>query len=263
MNKNHKTEITLELLPWIHHVNSVFHGDLINYIKSDSVPKNSFLALEILTEYHYPQTELIPKLKEEPVYLAISEILLACRSKNIKIIPLETPYSSMRSEKAFQTFETQKTFDSIKNRLKAITEMENDFIKQIETSLKGIKFNPKTQKFLVITGGGHTPFMHEKLSQKGINSWINTEIFKGYKKIQMQKLFEENIKERKALKENNAVKMNEAKKEYTRIERESLIREQLLNNSASESKTMTERIEQEMKKRKDKERKLIARKTKK
>jgi hypothetical protein len=200
-------ELDVELIPWRHHVAQQMHADVLAYLKE--LPRNSSIGLEITPEAlerANANTEAIkPGLLQPPSFFAMMELLAVCKSRNIRVVPLETQTlfkSHGRVQKKHSAY-----FSTVQDKLDVAKEQElinaekareRGSVRRIREVLPKIKRKP----FVVIIGAFHTQPIQEQLRSVGISSNVNTR-FTTDKAI-LKKMMDKNKKFRAAIESGDA-----------------------------------------------------------
>jgi len=182
-----KQKVEVELIPWIHGIESLLHEDVITYVKS--LPKNSVVALEGNEKFINEMTvNEFSNFSQKYFWghFAFVELLNECKKRNISIIQLQTLAGELRDRK-----------DSLKEKKRIDYFREKSFAHQIKSILK--KFDKPT--LYVIVGLSHIKQIQEELANLGIESSVQIQRLK-YRSLR-SKLLRMEKSLRSALKKNN------------------------------------------------------------
>lgn len=198
--------VEVELIPWLHTIYSLFHSDVINYIKI--LPKNSYLALEPSQEHQILQSKLmdvligkepsraygswreqmeIRSLRSSPkkisdIYWAVIEAMHEARKRNINVIPIGTLAAEEMRLMAGRG-DAPRSKKRITSEFASDLLREKSFAKQVQTILK----NFKGTKLPVLIGMYHASNIKRELEKLGIRAGINTALF-GCRKRKVEKI---------------------------------------------------------------------------
>lgn len=182
----------IELIPWEHYSQSLYHKKVIEYIKN-KVPKNSYLALELPSQWLNKYESL---LEDEIEFSEISmrnihgnalvaiDVLNECHKKNIKIIPID----SLIERKIFDNFvlkyNRQKSHNnpqeySYDDRHELYLHARDEYM--AKTIIQTLIHNPKIKQLYVLTGLHHTgplqKLLQDSNSSRRLKVNINTNVF--------------------------------------------------------------------------------------
>lgn len=168
--------VEVELIPWIHHVESATHIDVIKYIQS--LPRNSVLgAMELsLEEYEILKGMSVREVLNARVsdsraispLLSLVELLHECRKRNIQIVPLEGSLIKNIIDGA----NNAREFSQL--ALKVSPHKEKTAATQIKIALQYFK----GRKFPAVIPTAHVLAVKTALEKIGIAANVNTKIFR-------------------------------------------------------------------------------------
>lgn len=184
---------SVELWPWIHNAENVGHRDLVYHLRT--IPKNSIVLFEgsqKLFEGVNKWTELFldksvssadlnaaidsyshfkgdaRKIKQfRNQFIAMADILQACKERGIKVIPVEPNVGMYTSIKLDELDECSKESAQIDEK------REQEMVRLIKSAL----WQARQASVPCIVGLGHVKALQEKLGVQGIASSINTSFF--------------------------------------------------------------------------------------
>jgi len=208
--------VEIELIPWLHGVKNLVHEDVINYL-TNVVPKNAVLAAEITPH----GVQLAENIMDNPSYLnrmsgrmgytyddnilTAVELCAICKKRNITIVPINTPVSDNIPS---QVLKNKGTRDFPRLAYQGEVKRNDNFTDQIVAATHKIK----GKKIYVLIGLGHVPSIQLRLTARGINSTIQTDLF-GERKEKINEMLRMNVEELEALKNkgpDEAIKIHEA-----------------------------------------------------
>ena len=204
-----KQKVEVELIPWAHRISSTVHGELIDYIKK--VPKNSIIALEISQKLLDKIPDFLDIEQLEDMALSLVELVLECKKRGIKILPLESIVSDAVGDRILRKRFVNKILrlteeEDVIGVIKENAFREINFARRISSIIK----NFPQSKLIVITGYGHTKSVQTELKKLGINSKINATYSK--EKLALQRVTYYSMKLRQAFEANDETKMLELTK---------------------------------------------------
>lgn len=174
-----KKKIEIELIPWAHRISSSVHGELIDYIKK--LPKNSVMALETSEKFlrEISKPNFLDNIEEwGALSLSAVELIMECKKRGIKIIPLESPIADtaghrlIKKRGSFAYAEPLLLHQAARVLTIGIEDTilrEKSFARQIATISKTCH----QPKLFVVTGYGYTKGIKLELKKLGIDARIN------------------------------------------------------------------------------------------